>query len=292
MENEWSYFERTKSSFLNIKPNAPISNIRLQKEKDGLIAQLANLIHQNRDLKRDVSDSQQLVQDLEKDKLKDTTEIARLKGELQRNNEILDSINDKLKKLSPKEPSTANQEELNPETKKNLIEWIRVLQTRVNTEKQSVQNLKEDKRKDSTEIKRLKDNLEITKKKIDELNIDLNKTKNINKDLVREALKIKEELNDSIKNRAVLKEEKEQLLQKVQDLEVKVSQMDKMMKESSSGTEEDEPTAQLTKPIKRYTNLWKIVSTQDQDLKINQEKFCAYTFLEMWIYKQKIIETK
>ena len=203
--------------------------------------------------------------------------------------EILDYINDKLKKFSPKEPSPANQEELNPETKKdivmtqlnNLIERNRVLQTRVNTEKQSVQNLKEDKRKDSTEIKRLKDNLEITKKKIDELNIDLNKTKNINKDLVREALKIKEELNDSIKNRAVLKEEKEQLLQKVQDLEVKVSQMDKMMKESSSGTEEDEPTAQLTKPIKRYTNLWKIVSTQDQDLKINQEKFCAYTFLEM-----------
>ena len=89
---------------MNIKPNAPISNIRLQKEKDelsaffdsiknklnefssslpvptaeessggtgedGLIAQLTNLINQNRDLKRDVSDSQQLVQDLEKDKL-------------------------------------------------------------------------------------------------------------------------------------------------------------------------------------------------------------------------------
>ena len=206
--------------------------------------------------------------------------------------EILDSINDKLKKFSPKEPSPANQEELNPETKKdivmtklnNLIERNRVLQTRVNTEKQLVQNLKEDKCKDLTEIERLKDNLAITKKQIDELNIDLNKTKNINKDLVGEALKIKEELNDSIKNMAVLKEEKEQLLQKVQDLEVKVSQMDKMknmLNESSSGTEEDEPTAQLTKPIKRYRNLWKIASTQDQDLKINQEKFCAYTFLEM-----------
>ena len=106
---------------MNTKPNAPISNIRLQKEKDelsafvdsiknklnelssslpiptaeegssggtgedGLIAQLTNLINKNRDLKRDVSDSQQLVQDLEKDKLKDTTEIARLKRELRRN---------------------------------------------------------------------------------------------------------------------------------------------------------------------------------------------------------------
>ena len=218
--------------------------------------------------------------------------------------EILDYMYDKLKKFSPKEPSPANQEELNPETKKdivmtqlnNLIERNRVLQTMVNTEKQSVQNLKEDKRKDSTEIERLKDNLEITKKKIDELNIDhedLNKTKNINKDLVGENLKIKEELNDSIKNMAVLKEEKEQLLQKVQDLEVKVSQIEKqsetsnyklnlliiekdkmknMLKEFSSGTEEVGIIAQLTKLINQNRNLTKIVSTQDQDLKNNRNE--------------------
>ena len=212
--------------------------------------------------------------------------------------EILDYMYDKLKKFSPKEPSPANQEELNPETKKDIvmIERNRVLQTRVNTEKQSVQNLKEDKRKDSTEIERLKDNLAITKKKIDELNIDhedLNKTKNINKDLVGENLKIKEELNDSIKNMAVLKEEKEQLLQKVQDLEVKVSQIEKqsetsnyklnlliiekdkmknMLKEFSSGTEEDGIIAQLTKLINQNRNLTKIVSTQDQDLKNNRNE--------------------
>ena len=215
--------------------------------------------------------------------------------------EILDSFNDKLKKFSPKEPSPANQEELNPETKKdivmtklnNLIERNRVLQTRVNTEKQLVQNLKEDKRKDSTEIERLKDNLAITKKQIDELNIDLNKTKNINKDLVGEALKIKEELNDSIKNMAVLKEEKEQLLQKVQDLEVKVSQIEKqsetsnyklnsqtiqmvkiknMLKEFSSGTEKDDVIAQLTKLINQNMILRKKVSTQDQDLKNNRNE--------------------
>ena len=116
------------------KPNAPISNIRLQKEKeelsavvdsiknkltefslnlpvptaeegssggtgeDGLIAQLTNLMNQNRDLKKNVSESQQLVQDLKKDKLKDTTEIARLKGELQKNESDSQQLVQDLKK--------------------------------------------------------------------------------------------------------------------------------------------------------------------------------------------------
>jgi len=164
---------------LNIKPNAPISNIRLQKEKDelsaffdsiknklnefssslpvptaeegssggtgedGLIAQLTNLIHQNRDLKRDVSESQQLVQDLEKDKLKDTTEIARLKRELRRN--VSDSQQLVLNLKKDKLKDTTEIARLKGELRRN-----------VSDSQQLVQNLKKDKLKDTTEIARLK----------------------------------------------------------------------------------------------------------------------------------------
>ena len=92
------------------------------------------------------------------------------------------------------------------------------------------QNLEKEKLVKKTEIATLNDELITTKKKIDELNIDredLNSTKKRNKEVIEELAKIKEELNESIKYKAVMKKEKEHLFQKVQNLEAKVSQREK-----------------------------------------------------------------
>ena len=236
----------------------------------------------------------------------------RLQKEKEELSAVVDSIKNKLKTCSPKGPSLANQEELNPETNADivmtqlteLIEQNRVLQTKVNYQKWSVQNLEQDKLKDSTEIARLKNNLAVTKKKIDDLNIDqedLNKTKNKNKELVGEVLRIKEEINDSIKKETDLKEENEQLLQKVQDFEVRCSQskkqcetsnfklnsriikienLKKMLKAFSSnqpiptftGTERDDLISQLTNLINQNRNLKKRLCDLDQDITNNRNE--------------------
>ena len=95
------------------------------------------------------------------------------------------------------------------------------------------QNLEKEKLVKKTEIATLNDELITTKKKIDELNIDredLNSTKKRNKEVIEELAKIKEELNESIKYKVVMKKEKEHLFQKVQNLEAKVSQREKQCK--------------------------------------------------------------
>ncbi|XP_023329316.1 muscle M-line assembly protein unc-89 isoform X3 [Eurytemora carolleeae] len=119
--------------------------------EDGLIAQLTNLINQNRDLKKNVSESQQLVQDLKKDKLKDTTEIARLKGELQKNESDSQQLVQNLKKDKLKDTTE-----------------IARLKKNESDSQQLVQNLKKDKLKDTTEIARLSNEL-VTKKKVGEM---------------------------------------------------------------------------------------------------------------------------
>ncbi|XP_023324037.1 myosin-2 heavy chain isoform X2 [Eurytemora carolleeae] len=142
-----AFVDSIKNKLTEFSSSLPVPTVEEESSggtgEDGLIAQLTNLIHQNRNLKRDVSESQQLVQDLEKDKLKDTTEIARLKGELQRNESDSQQLVLNLKKDKLKD--TTEIARLKGELRRNVSE-----------SQQLVLNMVKDELKDTTEIARLK----------------------------------------------------------------------------------------------------------------------------------------
>ena len=96
--------EFIKNKLTEISPNLPIPTAEEESSggagDDGVITQLTNLINQNQDLKQNVRDLTQLVQGLEKDKLKYSNEIAKLNDERAANKKEIDEVNHKYKELN------------------------------------------------------------------------------------------------------------------------------------------------------------------------------------------------
>lgn len=99
-----AFVDSIKNKLKEFSSNLPIptaeEGILGGARDDGVITQLTNLINQNQDLKQNVRDLTQLVQGLEKDKLKYSNEIAKLNDERAANKKEIDEVNHKYKELN------------------------------------------------------------------------------------------------------------------------------------------------------------------------------------------------
>ena len=161
-DEQTAFVDSIKNKLKEFSSNLPIPTAEEGSSggagDDGVITQLTNLINQNQDLKQNVRDLTQLVQGLEKDKLKYSNEIAKLNDELAATKKDIDEINNKYEELNLKNKN----EELRSSQLNKLLNS--------NTEK----NISLGKTKEMLESRRdsLKLVLATTKKNVEKLNED------------------------------------------------------------------------------------------------------------------------